>query len=349
MKKLLWGVGAFCLICAGLVGVKVLAENAPTTSVLLYEIKLKTVNETASASGYIRYGREEKLSAGVPGEIVEVAVAPGDTVRAGDVVFCYRPLEKEELYSLISGLSGELEALDTQPEDILAAAEFYGANGKLPSWFSGFYLPGDNRSGQNGLFAVRAGMDGVVESVTVSPGDTVTGLVPGVYVVGGDELLAEVDIPQEYLGTVSPGQHVNLSCSAFPGEVFSATVSAVGDRARTVGGLISSARTVVDGELTVNGADGRLIPGLAVRADIFVNVWHGAAVIPYSAVCNGEGGVKYVWVWKDGVISRQDIDPVYSYSRGYVTVAAFYDGQLIVAEPTDGMYEGMELSGEIED
>lgn len=350
MKKLLWGVLGVILLCGAAVFTKLARENAPPDSVGLFEIELKTVNETASASGHLTARNEESYFPGCPSEITEVCVSPGDRVDPGDPLFRYKSLTDGALGQLSKDglLSASGKVRDTDPGDILAAAEYYASNGTLPLWFRDFYLPAlplEDTEKSSGT--VCSGISGTVTEVNILRGDPVSGIFPSVTVTGEGNLIARIEIPQEYLGQIEAGQHVNLTCSAFEGEVFSATVTSVSDRAKTVGGLLTTERTVVEGELELDGPEEKLIPGLSVRADIFVNVWSDAAVIPYSALCTDEKGESSVWVWKDGAVSSRQVEPVYCYSRGAVTVGVFREGELVVTDPPEGLLEGTEISGRV--
>ncbi|MBQ1955464.1 MAG: HlyD family efflux transporter periplasmic adaptor subunit [Clostridia bacterium] len=357
MKRLFIGVGVLFLLCFLFVFNKDVKSNKSDSSVELTEVEIKTVNETASCKGYLRAKNSKYSKTGCPAKIVYVAVSEGESVCKGDILFAYIPLNADEVKNYIGDIiTNELQASAEKlgngisGTDILSAASYYAEHGEIPPWFSGYYLPDTENQCETvaDKKLVFAEFDGVISEVNIYEDDMVSGILGAVLVTDQSSLIAEVGIPEQYIGSVEIGQYANLNVTSFSGEQFAACVTDISDSARTVGSLFGTEETVIDCVLNVESLEGRLIPGLSVRADIFINTWKNAAVIPYLAICSDETG-EFVWLYENGRISRVNIFPEYRYAKGVVVTEGFKGGEQLVADPTDKLCNGMAVSIRTED
>ena len=352
MKKLFIGFGVFLVLVASFVVYKSIKTEAKRKSVTLTEIEIRTVNETVSCNGYLSAKNSKGYKCGYPAEITYIAVDEGQEVSRGDILFSYRTLAPSELKLYLGDIvSGELqdqvgEFVDNTDEtDILAAASYYSKTGKLPAGVSNFYLSGleSEPRRQSEKHMVFAEFSGTVTGIFDEKGEYVSGILNTVTVTDSNSLAAEVGIPEKYLGDVEIGQYALITAGGGAGPQVPSVVAEISGEAKTVGSLLGNSETVVECILDVEPGSEVLIPGLSVRADIFVNTWKDAAVIPYSALCSdGEG--EYVWVYEDGTVVRTDIDSEYKFAKGVVVTGVFTGGELLVKDPDDGIYSGMAVS-----
>jgi HlyD family secretion protein len=87
-KKIWWIAGIFILLVVSLVVMKkkgVIGKD-PSLKVAVEEVKVRTVVETVSASGKVYPEDERKVSSDVSGEVVEMYVEEGDSVKRGQLV-----------------------------------------------------------------------------------------------------------------------------------------------------------------------------------------------------------------------------------------------------------------------
>ncbi|MEZ4236950.1 MAG: efflux RND transporter periplasmic adaptor subunit [Myxococcota bacterium] len=101
-------------------------------------------------------------------------------------------------------------------------------------------------------------------------------------VVDLDPLRAVTWATERDYGLLRAGQAVSLATDAFPGEAFAGTVSRVAP-------VFDAATRQARVELTVPNADGRLKPGLFVRADVVLDVRERATTVPADALVVREG------------------------------------------------------------
>ena len=355
MKRLFFGVCGLIFVCFVIVLAKKYFSAHKTIEVELIEIKLETVNETATCNGYLSAVNSKNYKTGCPAEIIYIPVSEGEYVNKGDVLFSYRALNSEEIKTSIDEIiSKELQnssqklTSEIDSADILSAAAYYAENGRIPSWFSDYYLPSEHEQNRSSFEyrIVYAEFDGKIKKIDVTVGDMITGALGAVLVADESNLVADVSIPEAYVGAVTLGQYANLNGASFSGVQISARIESISDSARTVGGILGSAETVVDCRLNITSNTEGLIPGLSVRADIFINTWKDATVIPYSAVYS-ENGKEYVWVFVDGIINKLEIEPVYKYTEGVVVEGLFNGGELIVNDPANEFRDGMSVEFEM--
>lgn len=77
-------------------------------------------------------------------------------------------------------------------------------------------------------YELRAPYSGKIFSLSVEPGETALPGVPLVYLANPDAWVVETkDLAEIYIGRVQPGQKAVIALDAFPGEVFSGTVTAI--------------------------------------------------------------------------------------------------------------------------
>ena len=87
-KKLLWITLALVIVVIGLVGLKsagVIGKDEGL-KVATEKVELRTITETVNASGKVYPEIEVKVSPDISGEIVDLQVKEGDSVRRGQVL-----------------------------------------------------------------------------------------------------------------------------------------------------------------------------------------------------------------------------------------------------------------------
>ncbi len=89
-KKLLFiGGGALLLII--IIAFVVRGSGSDATKVTVEEVKLATITETVTANGKIQPAQDVKISSDVAGEVTELLVVEGQSVKAGDLLCKIKP------------------------------------------------------------------------------------------------------------------------------------------------------------------------------------------------------------------------------------------------------------------
>jgi membrane fusion protein (multidrug efflux system) len=146
---------------------------------------------------------------------------------------------------------------------------------------------------------IRAPFSGIVGIRNVSVGD---------YVKEGQELVNIEDIgtlkidfrlPESYLSQLKPGQSLEVSSDAMPGQVFPALLDAINPLVEAGGRAISLRAHLPNG-------DARLRPGMFVRVRLIFAQRNNVLLIPEQAVVP-DSKVPYVYRVVDGQAKRTSI------------------------------------------
>ena len=253
----------------------------------------------------------------LPGRIVKAYVAPGQTVRAGEVVAEVQSLDLDTL---------QLDALTAQTEVILGEKVVKELRKSVDSGAVAGQSLVDAESklaqSRNALVVARSkwlafgldagSLDAILQSGVANPGLTLPVRVP----VGGTVIHAELTVgkvvePAEHLAEVADvttvwvrvgvlekdlhrvavGTPVDVRLVAHPGEVFRTTVAAVAPYLDPTTHLAS-----VWAELkNPSGREPRFVPGMAGRADVILPADKPRLTVPVAAVAR-EGVDRFVFV-----------------------------------------------------
>jgi RND family efflux transporter MFP subunit len=135
---------------------------------------------------------------------------------------------------------------------------------------------------------VRAPFAGLVVERKVSVGDFVTRGTKVVTVVKVSPLRAELTVPEQSAGLVSPGRVVRLQVDAFPGRYFEGQV-------RFVSPAYRADQRALTVEAVVPNTDNALKPGMFVSAEVALPSTTPSIVVPAESVQTA-AGVSHVFV-----------------------------------------------------
>ncbi len=213
------------------------------------------VGDTACAgSGTFEENSHQTTVAQASGEVTEVHVSAGSQVTAGTALVT---------------LGGA--AVNSSLEDLSIAAE----NAKIT-------LQRTQDALEN--YTVLAPISGTVIEKNVKAGDKIDGIESGSLAVLYDlsRLKLEMNISELDLNKLQPGQTVDITADALPGQVFQGVLEKVSINGSTTNGFTTYPATILLDEY------GGLNPGMNVSADIIVEQIKDALSIPASAVQRGD-------------------------------------------------------------
>ncbi|MBD5148386.1 MAG: efflux RND transporter periplasmic adaptor subunit [Oscillibacter sp.] len=179
-------------------------------------------------------------------------------------------------------------------------------------------------------YVITAPISGTVIEKNVKAGDNVNNVEVGALAVIYDLscLKLEMNISELNLNQIQPGQRVEITADALPGQVFAGTVDRVSINGTTTNGFTTYPATILLEDY------GGLNPGMNVSADIIVQQTQGALSIPAQAVQRGDT----VLVPLDGALAPDGsiADPSKTEERA-VTLGG---GDGTYVEITSGLEEG---------
>src|SRR5690606_34166460 len=121
-----------------------------------------------------------------------------------------------------------------------------------------------------GRTVIRSPVDGVVLTRTIEPGQTVAASLqaPELFTIAEDlsKMKIELAVDESDIGQVRAGQSVSSTADACPDREFQGVVAQLRLSATTTSNVVTHPVVV-----TVDNADGTLLPGLTVNAEIEVS------------------------------------------------------------------------------
>jgi len=249
--------------------------------------------ETISISGVAEEKEKSDFSIPVPLMAKEVLVKAGDEIKVGDVI---ATIDKEGTVSAVKGsassLAGIVPGLPAGVGDMIAG--FVG-----------------NGGGDLSLDAIPeklvSNLSGTVSAVGLSPGVLLSSGAPIITVSNSKVLVVKMALPEGNIGRVNLGQTVAVSCAAFNGAEFYATVTHISSTARKqMVGVVNE--TVFDVTALIEGENKALRPGMSISAEIQTSVPMIINTIPYEAILQDDNGEEFVFVLEDGIARKRVIE-----------------------------------------
>lgn len=238
----------------------------------------------------------------VPGEVVEILVEEGDTVKRGDVL---ARLDGERLRLEMLSAKANLE----QARRELARYEDLHARGLVSSsMFEGLRFDVNALEARYEIAAldydysrIRAPIDGVVAERMVKPGQNLRTGQPVFRITNTTRLLADLKIPQSELAKFHAGDDAELRVDAMPGLPFNAVIERISPTIDRESGTFR-ATAIVD------NSDGLLAPGMFAKFTIAYEKHADAVTVPADALVV-EDERSMVYVVRDDKVSQRLVTP----------------------------------------
>jgi membrane fusion protein, multidrug efflux system len=183
---------------------------------------------------------------------------------------------------------------------------------------------------------VRAPFAGVIGQRFVSIGDYVTSANRLLSLQTVDPQQAVLEIPERHAGLLRPGQTVEFSVAAYPGQTFAAQVEFVDP-------VVQPATRTILVKARAPNRDRRLSSGMFIEARLATSTRASAVVIPEDAV-QPLRTANIVWAVVNGQASRRVVE-LGARSQGTVEVISGVNpGELVVVGGLERMAEGMPVA-----
>jgi HlyD family secretion protein len=191
---------------------------------------------------------------------------------------------------------------------------------------------------------IRAPFSGVVTTKDAQPGEMISPLATGAgfsrtgicTIVDVDSLEIEIEVNQNHLGKVTPGQSVIATLDAYPDWQIPATVLAIIPTADRNKGTVKV-------RIGLKNRDERILPQMEVRA-AFLDTSQKAAgrhgiLVPRIAVRDINGS-NFVWIVKDGRVERRTITVGDNVGDQVLVSAGLNAGEMVVINSQGDLSEG---------
>lgn len=284
------------------------SEGAPQlTAIRVNSISASALSLTDNLSGRIVYDEDKtaRIGVAVAGRVVVIKVAPGDSVKAGQILAeidspdlatasadltkahadeKHKRLALERAKDLVPGEAIAVKDFESLQADLAqASAETARAEQRLKN----LNPRGVATSGQR--LRLTSPIDGIVTERTATPALEVNSALTAPLFVVTDprHLWLMIDVPEQLLGKVVPGGAVEVESDAYPGDRFSATIAQRGL-------LVDPNTRRVTVRARLDNPKLKLLPEMFVRTRLLQRGGAGVRV-PNSALVN-QGVNTYVFI-----------------------------------------------------
>lgn len=266
----------------------------PPTAVETVRVQARALSDQFETVGTLRADESAVIRPEVEGKITKIHFSEGQPVAAGALLFTLDgALVQADLNEANANLDNSRRATARANElagkQLIASADLDSARAQ--------FAVNDARAASArtrlSKTQIRAPFAGVTGLRNISEGDYVVVGQALVDLVRLDPMEVDLRLPEVVLSRLAVGQRVDLGADAYRTDLFTGTVSAI---APTVdaGGRSVSLRA------RIGNPEGKLKPGMSVRARVVFGTRAQALMVPEQAIWP-QGEQKMVYVVKDGV------------------------------------------------
>lgn len=363
---------AVLLVIAGIAAVSIRARRNKGTAVTLAKVERTDLVSKVTANGKIDAQRKVDLSANVMGQIVNLAVREGDTVKKGDFLL---QIDQKQLAASAEGAAASMRALFNDrdaaranlaeaqqsferarknfDERIIPAAELDRARAAFDAARANVAAVEERiAQARANLAAARdtlskttmtAPMAGIVTALPVEEGEVA---VIGTMNNPGTKLLtiadmsvveAVMEVDETDMPSVKIGQRASVTIDAYPNQTFAGTVTEVGSS--PIQGLQTGTEAVnFEVKIQLDDPPPGVRPGFSTTADITTGTRSKVLAVPIQALVVTE---------KPGAKGTKPVEEegVYRHENGkakFVAVKSGLAGETSI-EVVSGLKEGDEI------
>ena len=256
---------------------------------------------TYEATTTIASDRDAPVRAKVSGEVVELLVEEGDSVREGEVL---ARLDGERLrLEMLAAKANLVQARkefarysDLAERGLVSESMFDGLKYDVEALQATYELAKLNFD----YASIVAPISGIVSSRDIKLGQNLDANGIAFRITDTSELVAYMQIPQTELSKFSAGHRASLQIDSMPNVSFDATIARISPTIDTGNGTFRATAVM-------QNDDGHLVPGMFARFTISYEKHEAALVIPANAVVE-EDDEMTVYVVADGQVARRVIE-----------------------------------------
>jgi membrane fusion protein (multidrug efflux system) len=311
-------------------------EAASTVPVEVQSLRRDVILAVYSGTAPVEAHEEAEVVAKVGGEVRQIFVEEGDTVRAGQVL---ARLDGDRLRLEVAQTEANLRKLERDynrqlelsQKGLVAKGTAENAKFDLDALRAAY----DRARLELGYTEIRAPIDGVVSARHIKVGNTIAQNAPTFRVTNLDPLVAYVHIPEKEFRKLAPQQAAEVVVDALGGERFAGTISRISP---TVDPKTGTFRARVE----VPDPSRRLKPGMFARINIVYERRENALQLPRAAILDADGE-QSVFVVARGKAEQRRVRTGLA-SNGWVEVVEGLDGsESVVVVGQAGLKTGTDV------
>jgi len=306
----------------------------PPTPVEISTVEAQSITDQFHAVGTLEARENVKVVAEISGVVRQLPFAEGQTVAAGSVI---ARLEDSELKAEASRAEALRDQAKTNHQRVNQLFDQRAASQQeLDDTQSALKVAEANLAVARTRLAktrIVSPFSGAVGRRMVSPGAylTVGQLITEVAAI--DEMKITFSTPERYLAQLRRGAAVNITTTAYRGDVFSGTINVIDP-------LIDPVTHTVQLEARIPNRSHKLRPGMSADVTASLGERPQALVVPDEAVF-GEGDQNFVYVVKpDSTVTRQAVVLGTRDSARAEIVSGVKEGDRVVRAGYQKLFEG---------
>lgn len=296
---LFWAVQKESELIAANKASEVQQEKPPVNTVTL-ELSPGSISDRINLPGNIEPWTDLGLLAKIGGTIEEVFVSEGDHVTKGDVI---ARIEEAD-YKI--ALDRAQAAYNLTKADFERDSSIY-SKGMIPTAdiearktnMQTAKADLENARLQYSRCQIKAPMDGVIQQLDAKIGLLLAVGDPIATILEIGRLKAVIGIPESDVSAVRVLDEVDLTIQALDNRTITARKHFLSPSPGTIARLY-------DLELEIDNSEGKILPGMFVRADIVKKTVDNAISVPFFSVISRDKE-QYVFVEKDGVAEKRNV------------------------------------------
>jgi len=345
-------------------------------TVVAQSIQAGTPNTLLNASGYVTARRAATVSSKVTGKVMEVLVEEGTRVEAGQVLarldtsnieasMLLSQAQLESARDAVEETKANLElserefkrATELSAKSVVSSSDLDRAEADVKAFRA--RLARQEKEiivAERGLtvwkqqlddMTIRAPFDGIVTSKNAQPGEMISPMSSGGFTRTGictmvdmNSLEIEVDVNENYISRVEPGQPVEAVLDSSPDWHIPAKVIAIIPTA-------DRQKATVKVRIGFGKLDPRILPDMGVKVAFqsagAVQSTGPSIVIPKTALRQQEGR-DIVWVAQAGHVERRAVKIALTGDETATIQAGLNEGERVVVEGPSDLVEGMQIT-----
>ena len=294
------------------------------------------IHASYEATATLTSDADAPIIARVAGELVELLVEEGDTVKAGQVL---ARLDGERLRlemlaakANLNRASGELERhIDLHERGLISASMFEGLKYDLAALKASYELSALNYGYSN----IRATIAGVVSAREIKPGQNINVGDITFRITDTVELLAYLQIPQSQLPKFQAGHTASVQVASIPDAWFPASIIRISP-------TIDSRNGTFRATAVIQNKDGDIAPGMFGRFTIAYEMHPDALVVPAAALLD-EDEQTTVYVVNNGQVTKRVVETGIRDGDMIEILGGLGDNESVVVVGQTGLREGSKV------
>jgi RND family efflux transporter MFP subunit len=187
---------------------------------------------------------------------------------------------------------------------------------------------------------VESPLTGIVGRVYVDKGTNVTTQTPIALVVDIDRVKVRLDVPEKYLPQVSIGQQARVRVEAYPGKVFTGTVTRISP-------VVETETRTAPVEISIDNSGHRLKPGMFAGIQLVLEKRENVPAVMKEAVIGREPST-YVFVVNGGIARMRDVKLGLSENDRIEVLKGLKAGDLVAVMGQERLRDGAAVSVEVD-